>query len=177
MRKLMAGALVSALAVGACQRGPDVQRMADGALESVALDDHVDAKFDESARVVRLSGTVDSADQRSRAVDAVTASIGAHAQVANEIVVEGPHADAADDLDDGIEERFESLLENAKDVDGDDVDLRVENGVVTLTGSVDNDADRTKIEGFVRSIPGVNQVVNSITVEARDAARRPRTSR
>ena len=66
-----------------------------------------------SAGVVRLSGTVDSADQRSRAADAVKASIGTHAQVANEIVVEGAHAEAADDLDTGIEERFETLMENS----------------------------------------------------------------
>jgi osmotically-inducible protein OsmY len=170
MRKwIVLGALVSALGVGACQRGPDVQKMADGALESAALDDKVDATFDRSAGVVRLSGTVDSADQRAKAADVVKASIGTSAQVANEIVVEGAHANAADDLDTGIKERFETLLENDKSIDGSDVDVRVENGVVTLTGTVPKDADRTKIEGFVRSIPGVNQVVNAVTVERQTA--------
>jgi len=139
--------------------------MAEGALESVALDDHVDARFDRSAGVVRLSGTVDSADERTRAGDAVKASIGTRAQVANEIVVEGAHAKAADDLDAGIEERFETLMENTPDVDSSDVALRVANGVVTLTGTVPRDVDRTKIEGLVRSIPGVFQVVNAVTVE------------
>jgi osmotically-inducible protein OsmY len=162
---IVIGALASAMSVGACQRGPDVEKMADGALESVALDDKVDANFDKGAGVVRLSGTVDSAAQRSRAADAVKASIGAHAQIANEIVVEGAHAEAADDLDSGIEERFETLVAKSTDINANDVDLRVENGVVTLTGTVPTDAERTKVEGLVRSIPGVQQVVNSVTVD------------
>jgi osmotically-inducible protein OsmY len=141
---IVIGALASAMSVGACQRGPDVEKMADGALESVALDDKVDANFDKGAGVVRLSGTVDS--------------------VANEIVVEGAHAEAADDLDSGIEERFETLVAKSTDINANDVDLRVENGVVTLTGTVPTDAERTKVEGLVRSIPGVQQVVNSVTV-------------
>jgi osmotically-inducible protein OsmY len=161
---IVIGAVASAMSVGACQRGPDVEKMAEGALESAALDDKIDAKFDESAGVVRLSGTVDTADQRSRAADVVKASIGTHAQVANEIVVEGAHAEAADDLDTGIEERFETLVGNSTDINANDVDLRVENGVVTLTGTVRTDAERTKIESLVRSIPGVQQIVNSVTV-------------
>jgi osmotically-inducible protein OsmY len=175
MRKwMMVGALASAVSVGACERGPDVEEMADGALEKAALNDKVDAEYDESARVVRLSGTVDSADLRARAADAVRASIGTTAQIANEIVVEGVNEKTADDLDGGIEERFESLLDANRDVDGSDVDLRVENGVVTLTGTVPRDADRTRIESLVRDIPGVNQVVNSVTVD-RDATAKPRT--
>jgi hyperosmotically inducible protein len=88
--------------------------------------------------------------------------------------VEGAHAKAADDLDAGIQERFETLMENSTDIDGSDVDLRVANGVATITGTVRTDAERTKIEGLVRSIPGVNSVVNTVTVErARD--RKPDT--
>lgn len=162
---IVMGAVASAMTLGACQRGPDVETMAEGAIESEALQDQVDVNFDRSAGVVRLSGTVDSAAQRERAADAVKASVGTRAQVANEIVVEGAHAEAADDLDLGIEERFETLIENSPDLDADDVDMRVENGVVTLTGTVATDAARTKVEGLVRSIPGVRETVNSVRVE------------
>lgn len=162
---IVVGAMASAIGVGACQQGPDVERMAEGALTSAALEDQVDVNFDRSAGVVRLSGTVDSADQRTRAVDVVKASIGTRAQIANEIVVAGPHADAADDLDSGIAERFETMVEHAPDLDADDVDLRVENGVVTMTGTVPTDTDRTQLEGLVRSIPGVRQTVNTVRVE------------
>jgi hyperosmotically inducible protein len=165
---IVIGAVASAVSVGACQRGPDVERMAEGAIESAALQDQVDVNFDRSAGVVRLSGTVDSADQRERAADVVRASIGTRAEVANEIVVEGAHAEAADDLDSGIEERFETLLGNSPEINAGDVDLRVENGVVTLSGTVPTDADRTKVEGLVRSIPGVRETVNSVRVERAD---------
>ena len=156
MRKWMViRALASAVSVGACQRGPDVERMAEGALESIALEDNVDANSTAPRASSGCLAPWIAPTQRTRAADAVKASIGTRAQVANEIVVEGAHAKAADDLDAGIEERFETLMENSPDVDSSDVDLRVANGVVTLTGTVPRDADRTKIEGLVRSIPGV----------------------
>jgi osmotically-inducible protein OsmY len=56
-------------------------------------------------------------------------------------------------------------MENSTDIDGSDVELRVANGVATLMGTVRTDAERTKVEGLVRSIPGVNSVVNTMTVE------------
>jgi hypothetical protein len=51
------------------------------------------------------------------------------------------------------------------ELDSNDIDVRVENGVVTLEGTARSDADRTKIESMVRSIPGVTQVVNGVTVD------------
>lgn len=165
MRSVMCvGVLTVALGVAGCQRGPDVERMADGALRSVALDDKVDAAYDKGAGVVRLSGTVDSPAEKDKAADAVRASIGSQVQLANEIVVEGLNEDAANDLDSGIKERFENLMEHS-DLDSNDVDLRVKNGVVTLEGTARSDGDRTKIESMVRSIPGVTQVVNGVTVD------------
>ena len=173
---LLTAALTSAMALGACERGPDVQKMADGALQSVDLDDKVDAKYDKSASVVRLTGTVDSADERSRANDVVTAAIRAHAQVANEVVVRGLQADTADDLDGGIEERFKTLMDNAPDLKEGDVEFRVKNGVVTLTGTTASATQSKKVEELASSIPGVTQVVNSLAVDNADAPRaaRPR---
>jgi osmotically-inducible protein OsmY len=158
------GVLAAVLGLVGCDRGPDVEKMADGALKSVALDDKVDAKFDKGAHVVRLSGTVDSEADKAKAADAVRASVGSQAQIANEVVVQGIQKDAANDLDGGIKERFENLMEHSE-LDSNDVDLRVKNGVVTLEGTARSDADRTKIESIARSIPGVTQVVNGMNVE------------
>lgn len=172
---LMIGVL--AVSLTACQQSPDVEEMATGALESAALADQVDAEYDESARVVRLSGTVDDATARQRAYDVVRTSVGDRAQIANEIVVEGAHAEAADDMDGGIEERFETLWQNSPELESENVDLRVENGVVTLTGEVATEAERVKVEGLARSIPGVRDVVNSITVNPEAPRRRPAPER
>jgi len=158
------GVLTAVIGLAGCNRGADVEKMADGALKSVALDDKVDAKFDKGAHVVRLSGTVDSEADKAKAADAVRASVGSQAQIANEVVVQGIQKDTANDLDGGIKERFGNLMEDSK-LDGNNVDLRVNNGVVTLEGTARSDADRTKIESLARSIPGVTQVVNGMSVD------------
>jgi osmotically-inducible protein OsmY len=172
---VMAAALTSAVALAGCQRNPDVQEMADTALERVMLDDRVDASYDRDEKVVHLSGTVPTNDDRARANDAVKTSIGDLAQVANEIVVEGVNAEAADDLDEGIEQRFDTLWSESVELKDYDVDLEVENGVGTLTGDVGTDADRTRAEEMARSIPGLKSVVNSIKVNPE--VRRPRGAR
>lgn len=165
MRGITIAAVLSIAAIGACNRQPDVQKMADGALESVALADEVDASYDDDNRVVHLSGTVPTPDDRNRAHDAVRASVGSLAQVANDIVVDGPGAEAGDDLDAGIEERFETLHSNTADLKGYDIDASVDNAVLTLTGDVQTAADKSKFESMARDIPGVSQVINAIVVK------------
>ena len=157
--------LVCAVGIGACDREPDVEEIANGALDEVQLNDAVDANYDAEAGVVHLSGNVARAEDRTRANDAVRASVQGMALVANQIVVDGAEEEMADDLDSGIEERFDSLWENGpaelKDLD---VDAAVENGVVTLSGEVRTAAEKTKVEEMARTIPGVTDVVNGVAV-------------
>ncbi len=160
--------LVCAVGMGACNREPDVEEIANSALDKVQLNDVVDAKYDADARVVHLSGSVGRPEDRVRADDAVRASVEGMALVANEIVVEGAEADAADDLDSGIQERFDSLWDNGPaDLRDYDVDAEVENGVVTLSGEVSTAAEKARVEQMVKTIPGVTEVVNGIAVNPR----------
>lgn len=175
MRGLVIAAFVSALGVAACDRGPDIEKMANDALDRAALAEKVDATYDKSQNVVHLSGKVNSADDRTKADEAVRASIGNRAKVANEVVVEGLNAQTADNFDDAIEERFTVLWKETPDLKEFDVLLDAKNGVATLEGKVATDTERTKAEGLVRSIPGVRDVVNSIQVTP--DARRARTVR
>ncbi len=169
---ILTGLLVAATAAsGACGRGTDVQKMADGALDSIALDGKVDAHFDRGSKVLRLTGTVDSDREKLQAFEVVTAAIGAYAQVANEVVVRGLQAEAADDLDDGIAERFKTLMKNAPELARGDIDFRIKNGVVTLSGKTTDAAASQRIEDIATSIPGVTQVVNSLAIDAAKAAR------
>lgn len=162
---MMAAGLVAVLGIGACSQETDVEKMATTALDQAALSDVVDAKYDRDARVVHLSGSVARPEDRIRADDAVRASVEGLALVANEIVVEGEEADAADDMDGAIEERFGTLWSNTPSLNRYDIDLTVENGVVTLSGDVATAAERAEIEGMVTSIPGVVNVVNGIAVK------------
>lgn len=165
-KMIIVAGLAGVVAMGACNRTPDVEEMANGALDRIQLNDVVDAKYDADARVVHLSGSVGRPEDRIRADDAVRASVEGLALVANEIVVEGAEADAADDLDSGIESRFESLWENGPaDLRAHDVDIAAENGVVTITGDVSTAAERARIEQMVETIPGVTEVVNGLAVK------------
>ena len=56
------------------------------------------------------------------------------------------------------------LWKETPDLKDFDLALDAKNGVATLEGKVATDAERTKAEGLVRTIPGVKEVVNSITV-------------
>jgi osmotically-inducible protein OsmY len=174
MRALVMAVVVSGFAAAACNRGPDIEKMANDALERVAMADKVDANYDKSQNVVHLSGKVMTADERTKADDAVRASIGNRAKVANEVVIEGLNEQTADNFDDAIEERFSVLWKDTPDLKDFDVALDAKNGVATLEGKVATDAERTKAEGLVRTIPGVKEVVNSITVspDARRTVRR-----
>jgi osmotically-inducible protein OsmY len=172
MRGLVIALFVSALGV-ACNSGPDVEKMANDALNRSALGDKVDANYDKSQNVVHLTGKVATADERTKADDAVRASLGNRAKVANEVVIEGVTDQTADNFDDAIEERFSTLWKDTPDLKDFDVSLDAKNGVATLEGKVATNAERTKAEGMVRTIPGVKDVVNSITVspEARRTVR------
>ncbi len=174
MRGMVIALFVSALGVSACNSGPDIEKMANDALDRAALSDKVDANFDKSQNVVHLSGKVATADERTKADEAVRASLGNRAKVANEVVIEGLNERTADNFDDAIEERFSVLWKEAPELKDFDVSLDTKNGVATLEGKVATDGERTKAEGLVRAIPGVKDVVNSITVspDARRAVRR-----
>jgi osmotically-inducible protein OsmY len=45
-----------------------------------------------------------------------------------------------------------------------DVSYAVKNGVVTLSGEVDSDAERTGAESIAGAVPNVHQVVNVLQV-------------
>jgi osmotically-inducible protein OsmY len=172
MRALVVGILVGTLAV-ACNRGIDLEKVANDALDRAAIGDRVDADYDSSANVVHLTGKVASAEERTKADEAVRASIGNRAKVANEVVIEGLSENTADNFDDAIEERFSVLVKDTPDLKNYDVSADAKNGVVTLEGKVANDAEKKHVETLTRNIPGVKEVVNSVTVSP-DARRNTR---
>jgi len=171
--KLTLGCFAAAImiATAACgPRDPDYEKTADNALESAALND-VDANYDNDAKTIHLTGTVNSEDERQRAADVVQKAVGTGAQVANEVTVANKDEAIADDLDGGIEQRINELVDNEAELKDDNVDVDANNGVVTITGEVDSTAERDKVGDIARSQPGVKDVINSLEVAA-DAANR-----
>lgn len=76
-----------------------------------------------------------------------------------------PAKSGTKDLSDGaVEDMVRRKLANDRDIKGGTLQVTVKEGVVTVSGAVENDRYRQKAEKIVRKAPGVKQVVNQITV-------------
>lgn len=61
------------------------------------------------------------------------------------------------------EEVYESLL-NARGVDASDIEIKVEDGIVTLSGRVENRMMKKEAEMCLEHIPGIEDVFNLLTL-------------
>jgi hyperosmotically inducible periplasmic protein len=168
--KWMAGVcLIGAITVAGCNRdntaSPDVANSIEKSLHEMKLDD-VSVDQDREKGVVTLKGEVASDAEKAQA-EAVAKAAAPRDVIANEIRVlpagmEGPADDVADDLDAGIKNNLDAAFTKA-DVRG--VKHAVETQVVTLTGEVASQEDRSRIEKLVAGVPNVTQVVNKLEVK------------
>ena len=164
---------VAGLASGCAQdqsNQPDVQEDVETALNDAGFED-VSVDQDQERGIVTLSGEVDTEQDRQRAEQAARAAAGSMI-VANEIGVrpqgaEGQAEDVATAQDDAIESNFEAMLAS-RQVQGD-VSYESNNGVLRLSGEVDDPSLRDELEEMAASVPNVRQVVNEIEVAQRQA--------
>jgi osmotically-inducible protein OsmY len=164
--RLAVGCLGAALLIAttACGPNPDYEKTADDALSNAALD-KVEADYDNDARTVHLTGTVNTEGERQRAEDVVQKAVGTGAKVANEVTVANKDEDIADDLDSGLEDRLGELVDREADLEDDGINFDANNAVITITGDVDSTAERDKVGDLARNQPGVKDVVNSLQVK------------
>jgi osmotically-inducible protein OsmY len=66
--------------------------------------------------------------------------------------------------DDKIYDEIRELLTNNPDLDASEVELHVESGGVTLTGTIDSRDARWLAEDLVNSVTGVREVNNRLKV-------------
>ncbi len=164
---------VAGLAVGCAQDedAPDVQGDVETALSQAGYED-VSVDQDQGRGIVTLSGEVDTEQDRQRAEQAARAAAGSMI-VANEIGVrpegmEGQAEDVATAQDDAIESNFEAMLAS-RQVE-DDIDFESNNGVLRLSGEVNEPTLRNELEEMAASVPNVRQVINEIEVAERQAS-------
>jgi osmotically-inducible protein OsmY len=75
--------------------------------------------------------------------------------------------DATDAIDDGIGKNFKAaLIQNKLD---DNVDYSVKAAVLTVTGTVQSQAMRARVEQIGAAVPNVKQVVNELQVKDQKA--------
>ncbi|HEX7101678.1 MAG TPA: BON domain-containing protein [Nitrolancea sp.] len=122
-----------------------------------------DVGVEVNNRVVTLTGTVDSFAKKWAAERAVLRVARVRA-VANDIAVRLFGTAVKNDTD--IAQAVANALEWGASIPFENIDIKVENGDVTLSGEVPWNFQRTDIADTVRRISGVKAVINLITLSA-----------
>ena len=140
--------------------------------------DSFDINTDVKDGNVVLTGKVENSVDKKLAEELV-ANIDGVTSVDNKLTVVADndmHSDMSDDMEEGVEEGT-SELTDAKiatviktrllmdtDISGFDIDVDVENGVVTLTGEVDSDAERDLAIEIAKNASDVKDVESDLRV-------------
>lgn len=144
-----------------------VQSLKGGGYDNVNVDE------DRDKGVVTLKGDVKSADDKARAGELAQQAAPGRV-VANELAVkpegmEGMAKDVQSNTDDAIKSHWNATVA-ANKWENQHINADVKNGVLTLKGDVDTAAQRAAAEKAGAAIPGVQQVVNELTVKGKKAA-------
>jgi hyperosmotically inducible periplasmic protein len=151
----------------ACDRSPDqpdYEARVNDQLKTANLDDKVKVDWKDDERLLTLSGEVDRDADKARAEELARQVVGTSGRVVNEVKVEGLDYGRVDDR---IEEQLDRMFEDRTewDFDGRGVSFDSEQGVVTITGTVESAATKEKIGQRARATDGVKDVVNNLEVD------------
>jgi osmotically-inducible protein OsmY len=132
-------------------------------LDQAGLKD-VSVTQDRDNGVVTLGGHVATDADKANA-NQIAESLAAGQVVANQVAVlppsnAGPAKTVYADLDKGIDNNLDAALISGGYKTG--IGHSAKNGVVTLTGTVDSEAQRTQLEQIAQGVPNTQQVVNEI---------------
>ncbi len=116
--------------------------------------------------IVQLSGFVESEEAR-RAAETTATMVSGVQGVQNELVVRETDRTAGEVVDDVvIAAKVKSeLAADAGLGTAADVNVEVREGVVQLSGFVDSDEERERAASLARSVDGVQDVLNDISVQ------------
>src|SRR5262245_23540368 len=134
-----------------------------------------DIEVKTSDGVVALTGQVPSEDVKSLAGEIAKDTENVK-EVRNEIAVDPGAAPSSERTHvEDLEIRASVLegLAHSRELGGKNVDVRVENRVVTLSGSVDTAAQRNGAEQVARAVDGVAGVTNNLAATNPQAATEP----
>jgi hyperosmotically inducible protein len=168
---LVVGTLV---ACSTSTKSPDVSDSIRKSLDQAGLK-VVSVTQDRDKGVVTLSGNV-AADADKAQAESIATSIATGQIVSNQIAVVPPGAESQakavnSDLDAGIEKNLDAALIQNKLHNG--VKYNVKSGVVTLTGEVNSESKRARVEQVASTVPNVRQVVNELQVKDQKATTTP----
>lgn len=137
------------------------------ALEQADLKDiHVNDDADKN--VTTLTGVVHSQEAKQKAAE-VAKSAAPNRIIANEIAIQPVGAESqarniASNVDDGIVKNFKAAM-IANGLDKEHIRATAKNGVLTLKGTVDTQAQHDEAQQIGASVPNVSQVINELEVK------------
>ena len=173
MFRIITSAVIAMGLLGACssvQKSPAVASQIRTSLDQAGLKD-VSVSEDRDKGVVTLTGHVAADGDKARAGQIAQSFAGSEV-IANEVAIlptsdAGPTKTVYADLDKGISNNLDAALTAAGYPKA--ISHSVKNGVVTLKGTVDNEAERAKVETIARGVPNTQQVVNEIQTKHQKA--------
>ncbi len=153
------------------RRNASVKDQVSNSLHQAGMHD-VSVDEDQGRRLVTLTGNVKDEGLKDQATQLAQNAAPGWA-VSNEIGVlpQGDEHDAkavAGNIDGAIEKTYKATL-IANRLDGAGIHYGSKNGVLTLTGTVDNPVVRDQAQKLASTVPNVTQVVNKLDVRHQTA--------
>jgi hyperosmotically inducible protein len=122
----------------------------------------MDINVETQKGAVTLRGKVASADQK-RAAEEVTKTVDGVTSVRNDLqVVSAAERKAVNAEDKDLKSAVQRRIKQDARLKGADIDVRVDAGVVTLTGDVKDLGARARASEVARAVPGVRSVKNEL---------------
>ena len=138
------------------------------ALVSNNVTDAGDINVDVNRGVVKLAGFVDNAEQKSKAAT-VARNVDGVKSVQNDIAVkQGSGGETAGEyIDDSVlTAKVKAALIESPDTNAHQINVETNQGVVQLSGFVDNAAAKTAATSVAKSVNGVKDVKNELSVKS-----------
>jgi len=136
------------------------------ALASQSVSNATDINVDVYRGDVKLSGFVDSAKDRSRAAD-VARDVDGVKSVQNDIAVHRESSSVGEVIDDSVlTAKVKAALVESPDTKAHQINVETKAGVVQLSGFVDNAGAKSAATSVARSVNGVKDVKNELSVKS-----------
>ncbi len=135
------------------------------ALAAESAETAADVNVDVNRGQVKLSGFVDNANDRSRAVE-VARGVDGVKSVQNDIAI-GGSSSAGEVIDDSIlTAKVKTALIASPDTKAHQINVETKDGVVQLSGFVDTNAAKSAATTVAKSVTGVKDVKNELSVKS-----------
>jgi hyperosmotically inducible protein len=121
---------------------------------------------DVNRGVVKLGGFVDTAKEKEKAGQ-VARNVGGVQSVQNDLAVKGGSESAGEVVDDSVlTAKVKAALIESPDTKAHQINVETKEGVVSLSGFVDNSAAKAAATSVAKSVSGVKDVKNELSVKS-----------